>query len=108
LIPRSLILRHSEAHRLGATMQIILAWIAEALISAAAELLALGIGYGVARVGLPLVSFGRIRLEPLRSPSTGFNLLGYRYVDGVVEIAATTAGLLGWSSACSPASHSLS
>jgi len=50
----------------------------------------------VARVVLPLVSFGRIRLEPLRSPSTGFNLLGYRYVDGDIEIAATTAGLLGW------------
>lgn len=77
-------------------MQIILTWIAEALIAAFGDLLLLGIGYGIARVALPLVSFGRIKVEPLRGSSAKFNLLGYRRAESQIEIATTTAGVLGW------------
>jgi hypothetical protein len=76
-------------------MQIVLTWIAEALISALGDLLVLGIGYGIARVMLPLLSFGRIQVEPLRGSAMKFNLLGYRRAAGRIEIAATTAGILG-------------
>src|SRR3569833_2124926 len=50
-------------------MQIVLAWIIETLI----ELAVVTIGYAVARVVLPLISFGRIAVEPVRgsgAPST--------------------------------------
>ena len=76
-------------------MQIILTWIADALISAFGDLLVLGIGYGIARAVLPFASFGQIQVEPLRGSAMKFNLLGYRREGGRIVIAATTAGVLG-------------
>jgi hypothetical protein len=70
-------------------IQIVLAWIIEALI----ELVVVTIGYAVARVVLPLISFGRIAVEPFRGSGASFNLLGYRR--GHIEVAAPTAAWIG-------------
>jgi hypothetical protein len=76
-------------------MQIILGWMVEALILALFELLVLGIGYGIARVMLPVLSLDKIRVEPLCGPAVSFNLFGTRRDGGRIEIASTTAGFLG-------------
>jgi len=76
-------------------MQIILALIAEALISALFELLILGLGYAIACMVLPPLSFGNITVEPFRAPPARFNWLGYRRKDGHIELAAAAAGSAG-------------
>ncbi|WP_065754276.1 hypothetical protein [Bradyrhizobium paxllaeri] len=54
------------------------------------------IGYTMARLTLPLLSFGRIHVEPLGGPWKEFNVFGYRYDDdGRIEIEARSAGLVG-------------
>jgi hypothetical protein len=77
-------------------MQIVLAWIIEALI----EFAVVTIGYAVARVVLPLISFGRIAVEPVRGSGAPFNLLGYRRADGHIEVAAPTAAWIGLLAVC--------
>ena len=53
-------------------------------------------GHTVARLVLPLISSGRIRVQPFTAPETGFSGLGYRRDgNGKIELASTTAGLLG-------------
>jgi hypothetical protein len=55
------------------------------------------VGYTVARSVLPLCSFHRIHVQPLNSPETRFNALGYRYDDsGRIEIESTIAGFIGF------------
>lgn len=55
------------------------------------------VGYTVARLVLPLCSFHKIHVQPLNSPETRFNALGYRYDDsGRIEIASTIAGFIGF------------
>jgi hypothetical protein len=76
-------------------MQIILSWIAEALVTALFELLVGMLGHAIARITLPPMSFGWIEVEPLHAPPARFNWLGYRRKDRHVEIAATSAGLIG-------------
>src|SRR5207302_1517475 len=52
--------------------------------------------YSVARLVLPLISSGRLRVQPFTAPERGFNGLGYRRDgNGKMELASTTAGLLG-------------
>ena len=77
-------------------MQIVLAWIIETLI----ELAVVTIGYAVARVVLPLISFGRIAVEPVRGSGARFNLLGYRRADSDIEVAAPTAAWFGLLALC--------
>lgn len=76
-------------------MQIILGWILEVVLLTLVELFVGVVGYGISRAVLPLVSFGRIMVQPLPGSHTGFNWLGYRRTDGRVEIETTAAGLIG-------------
>lgn len=55
------------------------------------------VGYTVARLILPLLSFGKIYVEPLTTPPRRFNVLGYRCDDsGRIEISGTFAGFIGF------------
>lgn len=55
------------------------------------------VGYTVARLILPFLSFGKIYVEPLTTPQKRFNALGYRYDDsGRIEISETIAGFVGF------------
>ena len=56
-----------------------------------------GIGYGIARLILPLVSFGKLRAEPLSvSWAREFNWLSCRRSgDGQIEVESTVAGGVG-------------
>lgn len=55
------------------------------------------VGYTVARLLLPLLSFGKIYVEALTTPPKRFNVLGYRYDDsGRIEISGTFAGFIGF------------
>jgi hypothetical protein len=64
-------------------------WIFEALI--------FFVGYTVARLILPFISFGKIYVAPPTTPPNRFNVLGYRYDDsGRIEISETIAGLVGF------------
>lgn len=66
-----------------------MAWIFDGLIFI--------VGYTVARLALPRLSFGKIYVELLTSPRKKFNALGYRYDDsGRVEISETIAGFIGF------------
>ncbi|MGJ4946437.1 hypothetical protein ACQR1W_38180 [Bradyrhizobium sp. HKCCYLS1011] len=55
------------------------------------------VGYTIARLVLPLVSFGRVHVQPLSSAQKNFNVLGYRS-DGTghIEIECTVAGFIGF------------
>ena len=54
-----------------------------------------GIGYAVARLVLPLVSFGKVQVGTARD-SSGFGWLGLRRIEnGRLEVEATFATLLG-------------
>jgi hypothetical protein len=55
------------------------------------------VGYTVARLVLPLFSFGRIYVEPLNAPLRKFSALGYRHDEsGRIEIDSTVAGWIGF------------
>ena len=54
------------------------------------------IGGTVARLVLPLVSFGGIYVESLIAPPAKFNAFGYRRDErGRIEIESTVAGFIG-------------
>jgi len=54
------------------------------------------IGYGTARLILPLVSFGKVQVRPLESRGEGSGWLGYRRNDsGHLEIEPTPACGIG-------------
>ncbi len=54
-----------------------------------------GVGYAVARLVLPLVSFGKVQVGNARH-SNGFGWLGLRRIEnGRLEVEATFAALLG-------------
>ncbi|HAR17412.1 hypothetical protein JQ559_00920 [Bradyrhizobium viridifuturi] len=64
------------------------------VIVAIFDLIWLGAGYAVARLVLPLVSFGKVRAAPFESD--GFNWFGWRRNEvGCLEIKATLAALVG-------------
>lgn len=66
------------------------------LILALTDMIWWGIGYGVARLILPLVSFGKVRVAPLDMSGSGFSWLGYRRNDsGHVEIEPTLGVAIG-------------
>jgi len=66
------------------------------------DLLWWGIGYGVARLILPLVSFGKVQAAPLDSRGNGFSWRGYRRNEsGHVEIESTLAVGIGLVACCS-------
>ena len=55
------------------------------------------VGYTVARLVFPRVSFHKVYVEPLIRPETGFNALGYRHDgQGRIQIESTVAGFLGF------------
>lgn len=55
-----------------------------------------GIGYGVARLILPLVSFGKVQVRPLESRDERSSWLGFRRNDsGHLEIEPTPACGIG-------------
>ena len=55
------------------------------------------VGYTLALLVLPLLSFGKIYVEPLTTPQKRFNALGYRCDDsGRIEISAAIAGFIGF------------
>lgn len=61
------------------------------------DLLIFSIGYPVARLALPRLSFGRVYAEPTSSLENDFNVFGYRHDrSGRIEIEATLAGSLGF------------
>ncbi|MBR0694812.1 hypothetical protein [Bradyrhizobium lablabi] len=54
------------------------------------------VGHAVARLVLPLVSFGKVRVEPLESPSDGFGWAGCRRIEtGRLEVELTLAAGIG-------------
>jgi len=54
-----------------------------------------GIGYAVARLVLPLVSFGKVQVGTALD-SNGFGWLGWRRIDGGrLEVETTFAALIG-------------
>lgn len=54
------------------------------------------IGYSVARLALPLFSFGRIYAQSSSSSDNGFNMFGYRHDGkGRIEISWIVASSLG-------------
>ena len=54
------------------------------------------IGGTVARIVLPLVSFGNIYVESLIVPPAKFNAFGYRRDErGRIEVESTVAGFIG-------------
>lgn len=56
----------------------------------------LGIGYSVARVILPLVSFGKMRAGPLKELRNGYGWLGCRRSEaGHLELEPLIAGGIG-------------
>lgn len=55
------------------------------------------VGYTVARIVLPLVSFRRIMVQPITSLEKKYNALGYRNLgDGRIEIEDTLSGFIGF------------
>jgi hypothetical protein len=55
------------------------------------------IGYGVARLVLPIFSFGRIQVQPRGASAADFNLLGFRRVrGGRLEMRSGVAGFSVW------------
>ena len=55
------------------------------------------VGYTAARLTLPLLSFGRMYVESLKSSQKGFNAFGYRRDEsGRIEIEQTVAEALGF------------
>lgn len=60
-----------------------------------------GIGYGVGRLILPLISFGKVRAEPLEYRDKGPGWLGYRRNEsGHLEIVADLAAGIGLVACC--------
>jgi len=54
------------------------------------------VGCPIARLVLPLVSFGRIYVEPLTSPRQKFNMFGYRRDQrGRIELHTQPASFIG-------------
>lgn len=54
------------------------------------------IGYGVARLLLPMLSFGRMTVQPLGASSADFNMFGVRRVrGGRLEVRSGVAGFFG-------------
>lgn len=56
------------------------------------------VGYTTARFLLPLVSFGKVYVQPVNSNKRGFNALGFRFEENnkKIEVEATMAGWLGF------------
>jgi hypothetical protein len=55
------------------------------------------VGYTTARLLLPLVSFGKVYVEPVKSNKRGFNALGFRLDENKkIEVEATMAGWVGF------------
>lgn len=55
------------------------------------------VGHTVARWVLPLLSAGKIYVQPLNAPFGQFNALGYRYdKDGRIEVDSTVSGWIGF------------
>lgn len=60
-----------------------------------------GIGYGVARLILPVVSFGKVQVGPLVYDGEGFGWLGCRRNEsGQLEIGPTLAAGIGLVACC--------
>lgn len=54
------------------------------------------IGYTTARLVLPLITLGKVRVQPVSSSETGFNWLGFkRFPDGSLICQAPMAGWIG-------------
>ena len=54
------------------------------------------IGYAVARILLPILSFGMVYVEPLDAPLGTFNAFGLRRdQSGRIEVESTIAGFIG-------------
>ena len=54
------------------------------------------VGYAVARFASPILSFGKIYVQPLTAPSENFSLFGYRRDEGGrIEIDSAVAGFIG-------------
>lgn len=55
------------------------------------------VGYSVARLLLPLLSFGKLCVQPLDAPREAFNAFGFRRDGhGRIEIEQTIAGFIGF------------
>lgn len=54
------------------------------------------IGYTTARLVLPLITLGKVRVQSISSTETGFNWLGFKRVpDGSLICQAPMAGWIG-------------
>jgi hypothetical protein len=55
------------------------------------------VGYTTARLLLPLLSFRKVYVQPIKSTERGFNALGFRFDENKkIEVEATTAGWIGF------------
>jgi hypothetical protein len=55
------------------------------------------VGYTIARIVLPLLSLGRLSVQPLDAPREAFNAFGYRRDSrGRIELEQTIAGFIGF------------
>lgn len=66
-------------------------FLAEIVIGFFVELL----GYGIARVIIPLITLGRVKIDPVSSSSENYNWLGYRKDAKHIILGPTAAGVLG-------------
>ncbi|TDW35023.1 hypothetical protein EV128_103305 [Rhizobium azibense] len=58
------------------------------------------IGYTTARITLPLITFGKVQVEPISSTETGFNWWGFKRMSGGAMLCqapmAAWIGLIPW------------
>lgn len=66
-------------------------FLAEIVIGFFVEML----GYGIARVIIPLITFGSVKIDPVSSSSENYNWLGYRKDAKHIILGPTAAGVLG-------------
>jgi len=60
------------------------------------EIVLLAFGYTTARILLPTLTFGKVKVDALSSSEAGFNWLGFkRLADGVLLCDANSAGWIG-------------
>ena len=66
-------------------------FLAEIVIGFFVEML----GYGIARLIIPLITFGKVKIDTISTSSENYNWLGYRKDAEHIILGPTTAGVLG-------------
>lgn len=53
------------------------------------------LGYGIARITIPFITLGKVRVDPPSSSSNAYNWLGYRKAGTRTMLSPTSAGFIG-------------